>query len=208
MSSYPIPTLNGAFVRLEPLTLLHVDGLLAAANEDRSTYGLASVPDDHGGTEGFVNDMLRMWEAGEVVPFVQIDVLRDRPAGVTRFMNIRSLRPLATPYAVEIGGTWLAKSAQRSGVNTEAKLLLLDYAFETWHVGRVDLKTDARNERSRNAILRIGASFEGVLRHWQPSLVEGEEGTLRDSAMFSIIDDEWHSVRERLTSLLDHYTRN
>jgi RimJ/RimL family protein N-acetyltransferase len=123
-------------------------------------------------------------------------------------MTIRSLRPFATPYAVEIGGTWLATSAQRSGINTEAKLLLLDYAFETWHVGRVDLKTDARNDRSRNAILRIGASFEGVLRHWQPSLVEGEEGTLRDSAMFSIVDSEWPSVRERLTSLLDHYARD
>ena len=121
-------------------------------------------------------------------------------------MTIRSTGAAVTPYAVEIGGTWLAKSAQRSGVNTEAKLLLLDYAFTTWRVGRVDLKTDARNERSRNAIARIGATFEGVLRHWQPSMVEGETGTLRDSAMFSITDDEWPSVRERLTSLLAHYS--
>jgi N-acetyltransferase len=169
---------------------------------------MTSVPDDREGTEGFINDMLRMWEAGEVLPFAQIDVATNRPVGVTRLMTIRSLRHLAVPYAVEIGGTWLAKSAQRSGINTEAKLLLLDYAFETWHVGRVDLKTDARNERSRNAILHIGASFEGVLRHWQPSLVEGEEGTLRDSAMFSIVDEQWPSVRGRLCSLLDHYARS
>ncbi len=208
MSSYPIPTLKGNLVRLEPLTLEHVDGLLEAANEDRSSYGMTSVPDDRDGTEGFISDMLRMWEAGEVIPFAQIDVESNRPVGVTRLMTIRSLRHFATPYAVEIGGTWLAKSAQRSGINTEAKLLLLDYAFETWHVGRVDLKTDARNDRSRNAILRIGASFEGVLRHWQPSLVEGEEGTLRDSAMFSIVDEQWPSVRERLCSLLDHYARS
>ncbi|MGC2176488.1 MAG: GNAT family protein [Acidimicrobiales bacterium] len=208
MSSYPIPTLKGNLVRLEPLTLEHVDGLLEAANEDRSSYGMTSVPDDRDGTEGFIQDMLRMWEAGEVIPFAQIDVASNRPVGVTRLMTIRSLRHVATPYAVEIGGTWLAKSAQRSGINTEAKLLLLDYAFETWHVGRVDLKTDARNDRSRDAILRIGASFEGVLRHWQPSLVEGEEGTLRDSAMFSIVDEQWPSVRERLCSLLDHYARS
>jgi N-acetyltransferase len=208
MPSYPIPTLKGNLVRLEPLSLDHADGLLRAANEDRSTYGMTSVPDDREGTEGFINDMLRMWEAGEVLPFAQIDVATNRPVGVTRLMTIRSLRHLAVPYAVEIGGTWLAKSAQRSGINTEAKLLLLDYAFETWHVGRVDLKTDARNERSRNAILHIGASFEGVLRHWQPSLVEGEEGTLRDSAMFSIVDEQWPSVRGRLCSLLDHYARS
>ncbi|HEV7958620.1 MAG TPA: GNAT family protein [Acidimicrobiales bacterium] len=208
MPSYPVPTLEGSFVRLELLTLDHVDGLLAAAIEDRSTYEMTSVPDDRVGTESFINDMTRMWEAGEVLPFVQIDVTRSRPVGVTRFMTIRSLRPFAAPYAVEIGGTWLAMSAQRSGINTEAKLLLLDYAFETWHVGRVDLKTDARNERSRNAISRIGASFEGVLRHWQPSLVAGEEGTLRDSAMFSIVDDQWPSVRERLSALLDHYARH
>ena len=208
MSSYPIPTLTGTFVRLEPLALEHVDGLLDAANEDRTTYSLTSVPDDRDGTEGFVNDMLRMWENGEVIPFAQVDVATNRPVGVTRFMTVRSLRRFATPYAVEIGGTWLAKSAQRSGINTEAKLLLLEYAFETWHVGRVDLKTDARNDRSRNAILRIGASFEGVLRHWQPSLVEGEEGMLRDSTMFSIVDDEWPSVRERLASLLDNYARS
>jgi RimJ/RimL family protein N-acetyltransferase len=102
---------------------------------------------------------------------------------------------------VEIGGTFLAASAQRTGINTEAKLLLLEHAFDVLGVGRVDLKTDARNDRSRNAMLRIGATFEGVLRNWQPSLVPGEEGLLRDSALYSITDREWPEVREHLASL-------
>lgn len=205
MTSYPIPTLSGALVSLQPLTFQHVDLLYEAAREDRASYGFTAVPESREGTAAFVTDMVRMWEAGEVVPFVQVATSTSRPVGVTRYMTIRTLRPGSAPYAVEIGGTWLAHSAQRSGVNTEAKLLLLDYAFETWRVGRVDLKTDARNDRSRSAISRIGATFEGVLRHWQPSLVEGEEGRLRDTAMFSITDSEWPSVRERLTSLLAHY---
>jgi RimJ/RimL family protein N-acetyltransferase len=149
----------------------------------------------------YVGDLLQMWEAGEVVPFAQIEVATDRPVGATRLMTIRAIQGSTNPYAVEIGGTWLAASAQRSGLNTEAKLLLLEYAFGTWNVGRVDLKTDARNDRSRNAILRIGASFEGVLRHWQPSQVAGEENRLRDSAFFSILDTEWPRVREHLRLL-------
>jgi RimJ/RimL family protein N-acetyltransferase len=151
----------------------------------------------------YVSDLIRMWEAGEVVPFVQVDVATSRPVGATRLMTIRALRPSAAPYAVEIGGTWLAASAQRTGLNTEAKLLLLEYAFESWNVGRVDLKTDARNDRSRNAILRVGATFEGVLRHWQPSQLAGEENRLRDSAIYSILDTEWPRVREHLL-LLTH----
>jgi RimJ/RimL family protein N-acetyltransferase len=147
-----------------------------------------------------------MWKSGEVVPFVQVDVARERVVGVTRIMTIRRLNDSSTPYAVEIGGTWLAASTQRTGINTNAKLLLLEHAFTTFGVGRVDLKTDARNERSRNAILRIGATFEGVLRHWQPSMVPGEEGRLRDSAIFSVLDTEWPAVRERLQLKLASYT--
>jgi RimJ/RimL family protein N-acetyltransferase len=103
---------------------------------------------------------------------------------------------------VEIGGTWLSSSAQRTAMNTEAKLLLLTHAFEQWGVGRVDLKTDARNERSRNAMARIGGTFEGVLRQWQPSQVVGEENLLRDSAMFSVIAAQWPEVRDALKSRL------
>jgi N-acetyltransferase len=192
-------------VRLEPLGPEYIDALVDAANEDRAAYSYTSVPQTADDVRRFVDIMTSMWKAGEVVPFVQIEVARDRAVGVTRFMTIRRLDESSTPYALEIGGTWLAASTQRTGVNTNAKLLLLEYAFTTLGVGRVDLKTDARNERSRAAIARIGASFEGVLRHWQPSLVPGEEGQLRDSAIFSILDTEWPDVRERLQSTMARY---
>lgn len=201
MAAYPVPTLRGALVRLEPLSQHHVDGLVEAASQDRSSYAFTNVPHSRDAMDDYVSDLVRMWEAGEVVPFAQVEVASDRPVGATRLMTIRALPSSATPFAVEIGGTWLAASAQRSGLNTQAKRLLLEYAFGTWTVGRVDLKTDARNERSRNAILRIGATYEGVLRHWQPSQVAGEESRLRDSAIYSILDTEWPHVKEHLRSL-------
>jgi len=104
--------------------------------------------------------------------------------------------------AIEVGWTWLAASAQRSGINVEAKLLLFTYAFETLGVVRVDLKTDARNEQSRRAMERLGARYEGVLRNWSPSWVRGEEGQLRDSAMFSVIPSEWPFVKASMRSRL------
>jgi N-acetyltransferase len=201
VTTYAIPTLSGTVVRLEPLSHQHVDGLLEAASEDRATYGLTGVPATRDAMDDYVSDLLAMWKAGEVVPFAQVDVAKDRPVGATRFLNLRARRLFGVPYAVEIGGTWLSASAQRTGLNTQAKLLLLEYAFDAWNVGRVDLKTDARNDRSRNAILRIGATFEAVLRHWQPSQVAGEEKLLRDSAIYSILDTEWPRVREHLHSL-------
>jgi N-acetyltransferase len=196
-----MPSLSGDTVRLEALRLEHVDALFEAANEDRSAYYFTSVPSSHEEVTSNVNDLLLAGQAGEVVPFVQIDARSGRVVGVTRFMTIRRAARDLSPYAVEIGGTWLAASAQRTGINTEAKLLLLGHAFDVLGVGRVDLKTDARNDRSRNAIARIGATFEGVLRHWQPSLVPGEEGLLRDSALYSILDREWPKVREHLGTL-------
>jgi N-acetyltransferase len=104
------------------------------------------------------------------------------------------------PCWVEIGFTWLAASAQGTGINPEAKLLLFTYAFETLGVSRVDLKTDARNERSRRAIATAGAHFEGVLRSWSASWAPGEEGKLRDSAMFSVIATEWPAVKSSLAA--------
>jgi RimJ/RimL family protein N-acetyltransferase len=106
------------------------------------------------------------------------------------------------PDEVEIGGTWLAASAQRTGINTEAKLLLLSYAFDHWGVGRVAICTDARNERSRRAIEGIGAQLDGVLRSHRPSTVPGEAGTLRDSALYSVVAERWPFVRDRLESSL------
>ncbi len=113
-------------------------------------------------------------------------------------MELRWWRGRSAPDEVEIGGTWLAADAQRTPINTEAKLLLLTHAFDVWQVWRVALCTDARNERSRRAIERIGARHEGVLRNHRPSAVAGEAGRPRDSALFAITDTDWPDVRGRL----------
>ncbi|WP_250008619.1 GNAT family N-acetyltransferase [Actinoplanes sp. M2I2] len=105
-------------------------------------------------------------------------------------------------FAVGVGFTWLAASAQGTGINREAKFLLFGHAFEQWRVARVDLKTDARNARSRAAIESVGARFEGVLRSWSPSWAPGEEGRLRDAAVFSIVAAEWPECRARLAQRL------
>ena len=196
------PELAGRLVRLEPLAEAHVDGLVAASAEDRGTYGHTTVPLGHAAMVEYVRALLVARSTGEAVPFAQVRVADGHTVGVTRFLNLRGRPGESLPYAVEIGGTWLAASAQRTGINTEAKLLLLTHAFEGWKVGRVDFKTDVRNGRSRAAILALGASFEGVLRSWQPSHVPGEENELRDSAIYSILDSEWPAVRRTLTARL------
>lgn len=197
-----VPTLLGQRVRLEPLDARHVDELVSAALEERTTYGFTTVPHDVASMTHHVEGLLRDYTAGLVVCFTQVEIASGRRVGMTRFLTIRSLPGEDVPFAVEIGGTWLARSAQRTGLNTEAKYLLLRHAFEHWRVARVDFKTDNRNERSRAAIERVGANFEGVLRRWQPSLVVGEESLLRDSAIFSIIDTDWPVARARLESMM------
>ena len=201
----PIPPqtgeLAGRLVRLEPLSEAHLDGLVVAS-EDRSTFGYTSVPDGREALRSQIAMLLEQRNIGEAVPFAQVEVRAGRPVGMTRYLTLRWHPSGERITAIEIGGTWLAPSAQRTGVNVEAKLLLLANAFEAWRVDRVDFKTDARNERSRQAILGLGATFEGVLRRWQPSHVPGEEGQLRDSAMYSVIADEWPAVRKRLESRL------
>ena len=191
-----VPALAGECVRLEPLRSEYIDELVRAASEDRSTYGFAAVPHGLEAMTAYVEALLQDFADGLVVPFVQIVV------GMTRYLTILSRPGHGAPYAVEIGGTWLASSAQRTGINTEAKFLLLRFAFETWHVARVDLKTDARNERARMAMMRIGASFEGVLRRWQPSQVVGEQMRYRDTAMFSIVEEEWPAISLQLSALI------
>lgn len=193
------PELAGRRVLLDPLGEEHVEALVAAAAEDRSTYGWTTVPDGPAATAAYVAELLAGRDAGEVVPFVQRDAVTGRPFGCTRFAQLRWLPGAALPYTVEVGGTWLAASAQRTGRNREAKLLLLTHAFERWGVVRVELRTDARNERSRTAIAALGAAFEGVLRSAQPSSAAGEQGLLRDTAVFSVLADGWPAVRQRLT---------
>ena len=137
------------------------------------------------------------------VPFVQRLPASGRVVGCTRLMELRWWRGRADPDEVEIGGTWLAADVQHTAVNTEAKLLLLTHAFEQWNVDRVALATDVRNERSRRAITRLGATFEGVLRNHRPSKVPGEDGLARDTALFSITADEWPAVRKALSERLE-----
>jgi RimJ/RimL family protein N-acetyltransferase len=194
--------LEGTLVRLEPLAQEHAAALAAVAHEDRATYGFTVVPDTTDAMAAYVADLLTAADAGEDVPFAQVRASDGRPVGVTRFLAIRRWPDTGLPYAVEIGGTWLAASAQRTGINVEAKLLLLTHAFERWCVGRVDLKTDARNDRSRTAILALGARFEAVLHGWQPSQVAGEEGRLRDTAMYAIVVSDWPAVRDGLAARL------
>jgi RimJ/RimL family protein N-acetyltransferase len=194
--------LVGRLVRLEPASLAHIDGLAAAADEDRATYGYTAVPHGAEQTRAYVSELIESQVAGTAVCFVQVRVADASPVGSTRFLRIRTAQDGAIPYAMEIGGTWLSGSAQRTGINTEAKLLLLTHAFESWRVQRVDLQTDARNRRSREAIGRLGATFEGVLRNWGPSHVPGEEGRLRDSAMYSVVESDWPEVCRGLTAKL------
>ncbi len=202
----PMPValpMSGRRVRLEKLTTDHVDGLIAASSENRESYSFTTVPFGPEGVSGYVRELLEGSAAGATVPFVQVRVADDAVLGVTRFLSPRRRSPDdPVPYAVEIGGTWLAAPAQGTGINTEAKLLLLTHAFEVWKVGRVDFKTDARNARSRAAIAGLGASFEAVLRSWQPSHAVGEEGQLRDSAMYAVVASDWPSVRAGLEKRL------
>jgi RimJ/RimL family protein N-acetyltransferase len=197
-----VPVLAGNLVRLDPLSEAHVGALVAAATEGTVSYGYTTVPDDEETMAEYLGALVAARALGEAAPFAQVRLTDGAPVGVTSFLNFRRWPGAPAPYAVEIGNTWLGESAQGTGVNAEAKLLLLAHAFEVWDVHRVDFKTDARNERSRAAILSLGATFEGVLRSWQPSRVATEEATLRDSAMYSILNVEWPGVRQALTERL------
>jgi RimJ/RimL family protein N-acetyltransferase len=199
----PAPVvLAGRHVRLEPLAPSHATGLAAAGAGDRSTFVLTTVPDDETSAAAYIAALLADADAGSALPFAT--VLPDgEVVGATRFLDLQYWpvgdgRGGDAPVVAEIGGTWLAPKAQRSAVNTEAKLLLLTHAFETWRVRRVSLKTDARNSRSRAAIERLGARFDGVLRAHMPAV----DGGLRDSAFYSILDSEWPSVRAGLETRL------
>ncbi|TDD76237.1 N-acetyltransferase [Actinomadura darangshiensis] len=186
-----VPVLEGSLVRLEPLSMRHVPDLARAAEENRASYGFTLVP-GAAETEAYVAEQLGR---PGLTPFAQIRVVDGMAVGHTGFWDPRTWPGRDELRAVEVGWTWLAASAQGTGINVEAKSLLFGYAFETLNVVRVDLKTDARNERSRRAIERLGVHFEGVLRSWSPSWTPGEQGQLRDSAMFSVVASEWPSVK-------------
>jgi RimJ/RimL family protein N-acetyltransferase len=198
--------LEGRHVRLEPLSPGHVAALARAATIDgRETFAWTSVPDDPEGMRAYVEAALADQRAGLAVPFAT--VAAGEVVGSTRFGNAeRWTWPPGSPHqrpagcidAVEIGWTWLAPRAQRTAVNTEAKLLMLGHAFEVWQARRVTLKTDARNARSRAAIERAGARLDGLLRAHMPAA----DDTPRTSAVYSILAAEWPAARERLARAL------
>jgi RimJ/RimL family protein N-acetyltransferase len=199
-------SLSGRLVRLVALRPDHLDGLLAAANQDPAeAFPFTWVPRERAVLQRWLEEALALAAAGRAVPFATLSATTGEVLGSTRFGNLErwewpdpSQRRPSGLDAVEIGWTWLGRGAQRSGVNTEAKLLMLRHAFEAWRVRRVTLKTDARNARSRAAIERLGASLDGVLRSHLPAA----DGGVRDSAVFSVVEEEWPAVRLRLEGLL------
>jgi RimJ/RimL family protein N-acetyltransferase len=195
------PTLTGRLVRLEPLDHGHAADLAVACEEDRSSYVYTWVPRaDEVGL--YIDTQLGRAAEGRIAPYAIVDAATGRAVGHTvghtAYWDPRPWPDGTGISAIEVGFTWLAASAQGTGRNTEAKLLLFEHGFSTLGVARLDLKTDARNERSRAAIEAAGATFEGVLRRWGQSWAPGEDGRLRDSAIFSIVAEEWPEVRERL----------
>jgi len=195
-------SLGDRYVELVPLEVSHATELADAAVGDRSTYDFTDVPDGAAAMETYISRLLAARDRGEAVPFAQRRLADGRLVGCTRYLELRHWRGRPQPDEVEIGGTWLAADAQRTPINTEAKLLLLTHAFETWGAWRVALCTDARNRRSWEAIERIGARHEGVLRNHRTSHMRTEAGRPRDSALFAITETDWPEVRERLTGML------
>jgi RimJ/RimL family protein N-acetyltransferase len=200
--------LEGRHVRLEPLSLSHLPGLLAVAECRRETFGLTSVPRDRAGLQRYLDTALADAARGQALPFATVDSQSNRVLGSTRFFAFEFwpveepdsplARPPGIPQAVEIGWTWLAPEAQRTPINTEAKRLMLALAFERWGVLRVSLKTDERNLRSRAAIERLGAKLDGILRANMPA----SDGGVRNTAYYSLLASEWPTVRARLDARL------
>jgi RimJ/RimL family protein N-acetyltransferase len=186
-------TLEGRIVRLEPLSLDHVDGLAEVGLDPaiwRWTIARPTTVDD---LRRWAETALANRAAGTEMPFATIEAATGRPIGSTRYMSI-----VLEHHRLEIGWTWVAPPWQRSGANREAKLLQLRHAFETLGCRRVEFKTDSRNEASRNALLGIGAQFEGIFRNHMVM----PDGPMRHSAWYSVIDEEWPAVRERLEASL------
>ena len=189
---------------LRPLAPADAAALALAAAESRGEYGYTRVPDSVEDARRYIDLALSDRDAGRRMPFA-IE-WHDRVVGSTSYLDIQQWRwPAGSPLqrtdypdSVEIGSTWLAASAQRTRCNTEAKYLLLSHAFDVWRVHRVCLKTDERNARSRRAIERLGAVFEGVRRSDMPA----QDGFVRSSAYYSIVPAEWPLVRKRLEEAL------
>jgi RimJ/RimL family protein N-acetyltransferase len=200
------PVLTGSHVRLEPLERRHVPALVTAAEEDRRIYQWTSIPGSAAEMEKYVDAALSWRQQGTALAFATVRIADDKVLGSSRFFLMerwawpadhpRSAR--TAPDCCEIGYTWLGATALRTAANTEAKLLMLSHAFDTWGVLGVCFHTDARNERSCAALARIGAKFEGILRAHRLAT----DLTPRDSARFSITAAEWPDVRRGLRARL------
>jgi RimJ/RimL family protein N-acetyltransferase len=186
-------TLQGRVVRLEPLALAHVPGLARVGLDPELWRWIPTQVADAAQMQAWVQTALEEQAAGNSLPFAIISQASGEAIGSTRYMNI-----VPAHRRLEIGSTWLSTAAQRSGANTEAKLLLLTHAFEALKAIRVELKTDALNSRSRAAIARIGGIEEGIFRRH----VICASGRVRDTVYFSILDNEWPAVKTRLGGML------
>jgi RimJ/RimL family protein N-acetyltransferase len=200
-----IPGLEGRHVRLEPLQPEHAPGLAQAAAGDPALYRWTFVPGTEAAATAYIQSALALRDAHTAVPFAVVRPADGVVIGSTRFWDLTwwpwpQGRPGRgdSPDTCEIGYTWLTASAVRTAANTEMKRLMLGHAFESWQVQSVCLHTDARNERSRRAIERLGAQFEGVLRAHRLA----SDLSPRDSARYSITAPEWPQVRNRLDEML------
>jgi RimJ/RimL family protein N-acetyltransferase len=200
------PILTGRSIRLEPLSYAHGDVLVAASGGDPELYRWSAVPTGHDAVTRYIETALALRDAGTALAFAHVRIADGAVLGSTRFFDVERW-PWPTGHArhgrehpdvCEIGYTWLAPSAIRTAANTEAKLLMLTHAFEVWGVFRVCLHTDARNQRSRTAIERIGGTFEGVLRAHRMAT----DLIPRDSSRYSIVAEEWPEVKSRLMDRL------
>lgn len=199
-------SLHGKHVRLEPLTLVHVPAMVAGAALNPELYRWTMVPQGTEAATAYVKTAMEWREAGTACAFATLRASDGAFLGSTRFFNVEhwawpeghARHGRATPDVCEIGYTWLLPSAVRTAINTEAKLLMLTHAFESWSVLRVNLTTDSRNARSRAAIERLGARFEGILRAHQMAF----DYEVRHSARFSIMAEEWPEVQQRLAAMV------
>ena len=185
--------LQGRHVRLEPLTPEHAAGLAEVGLDEDLWKWIPTPVCTPGEMSAYVQSALQDQAAGTALPFALIEKSSGRTIGSTRYANIERAH-----HRLEIGWTWVARPWQRTAINTEAKYLLLRHAFETLKCMRVELKTDSLNERSRAAILRIGATQEGMFRNHMMTAT----GRIRHTVYFSIVDSEWPEVKARLEARL------
>jgi RimJ/RimL family protein N-acetyltransferase len=205
--SQELCTLSGTHIRLEPLQPHHIEGLVAAATDAGDLYRWTSVPRSIAEMKNYVKTAIGWRESGTAIPFATVRQIDGAVIGSTRFFDIERFPwpegharyDRARPDVCEIGYTWLEPLSIRTAANTEAKLLMLTHAFEALDLLRVCLHTDERNHRSRAAIERIGAEFEGILRAHRMA----SDSVARNSARYSILAAEWPAAKQKLATRLN-----